>query len=300
MRRVAVGLPKTQGPPPLFLFDPGYCAPALTQQRPDNAQLLARLRSNLVLWGRPPAPTGPRGRGRTRLHGDRFAFKEPDTWGPPDAEQRHTNAEGAAVWTRAWHHKHQKKSHSSALRDWSGVVEGTVIRQETTKPGGRTLVRWLWWDGPPDTFDLGVLADGYPHRFTIEHINRFAKQDLFWTGHTPLDPAQAERWAWVVAFAFAQLHLARPLAADQRRRWEKPVPAEELSPRRVRRDFRRVCATLPSPAKVAKNHKPGPGRPKGSKNKTLRPPQPVVLKGKTAIARRTAKQQQWDKAPNAP
>jgi hypothetical protein len=36
-----------------------------------------------------------------------------------------------------------------------------------------------------------------------------------------LGPAQAERWAWIVAFAYAQLELARPLVAEQPRRLEK-------------------------------------------------------------------------------
>src|SRR5215813_6320243 len=236
--RVAARLPAGQAVPPLFLFDPGYCAPAMTQRLPQQVQVLVRLRSNLVLYARAPAPTGPRRRGRPRRHGARFAFKDPESWGPPQAEQRHTTADGAQVWTRAWHHKHPKNSRSSALQGWSGVAEGTVIRQETTTPAGKTLVRWLWWAGPPATFDLGVLADAYPHRFTIEHNMRFAKQDLFWTGHTPLDPTQADRWAWIVALANAQLHLARPLVAEQPRRWDKRVPAEQLSPRRVRRDFR--------------------------------------------------------------
>jgi hypothetical protein len=284
--RVAARLP-AEGPPPLFLFDPGYCAPALAQRLAGRVQMLVRLRSNLVLYGRPPVPAGRRGRGRPRCHGARFAFKKPDTWGPPQAEARHTTADGAQVWTRAWHHKHLKNSRGGAPHGWSGVVEGSVIRQETTKPGGRTLMRWLWWAGPPDTFDLGVLADAYSHRFTIEHVIRFSKQDLFWTGHTPLDPAQAERWAWIVALADAQLHLARPLVAEGPRRWEKRVPAEELSPRRVRRDFRRICAVLPSPAELVKNHEPGTGRPKGSKNKKLRARQPVICKGKPATAAAT-------------
>jgi hypothetical protein len=43
---------------------------------------VARLRSDRVLCQAPPARTGKRG--RPRIHGERFAFKEPDTWGDPD------------------------------------------------------------------------------------------------------------------------------------------------------------------------------------------------------------------------
>ena len=65
--------------------------------------------------------------------------------------------------------------------------------------------------------------------------------------------------------AHAQLLLARPLAADLRRPWEKhPDPARPLTPGRVRRGFRNIRRDLGTPARVAKPSRPGPGRPKGS------------------------------------
>jgi hypothetical protein len=39
-----------------------------------------RLRCDRVLFGPPPPPTDKRG--RHRIHGTRFAFKEPQTWDP--------------------------------------------------------------------------------------------------------------------------------------------------------------------------------------------------------------------------
>jgi Transposase DDE domain len=266
--------------PPLVLFDAAYAQAALTQHLPDRVQILVRLRGNQVLRARPAArPAGARG--RPPLHGPRFALKQPHTWGLPQAQHTHHTPDGATVHTQAWHHLHPKTC-NGAREPWQGIIEGTIIRQETHHPDHPPQVRWLWWAGPADAFDLAMLARAYPHRFTIEHGFRFYKQDLFWTGHTPLDPDQAERWAWIVALAYTQLHLARPLVADQPRRWHKPQPVHRLSPRRVRRDFRRVCATLPSPTNPPKTHKPGPGRPKGSPNKTRRPRHPVHVKGKPA------------------
>jgi hypothetical protein len=65
--------------------------------------------------------------------------------------------------------------------------------------------------------------------------------------------------------AHAQLLLARPLAADLRRPWEKqPCPSRPLTPGRVRRGFRNIRPRLGTPAHVAKPSRPGPGRPKGS------------------------------------
>jgi hypothetical protein len=260
----------------LFLYDAGYDVISLTQQLPAGAQLLGRLRSNRVFYGR-PAPRQPGQRGRSPIHGARFALRDPDSWGSPDVQYRHAEPDGTQVCTRAWHGMHPQNSSGTRTR-WSGVVEGTVIRRESTRPGQSTRVWWLWWAGPADQFNLPVLAEAYQHRFTIEHGFRFAKQDLFLTGHTPIDPDQAERWSWIVALAYTSLYLARPLAADLRMGWERPRPAHELSPRRVRRQFRRLLAHLPTPANPPKTTHPGPGRPKGSKNKNQRPHRPRIKK----------------------
>ena len=45
-----------------------------------DCAVLVRLRGDRVLFGVPGAYAG---RGRPRVHGDRFAFKEPDSWWPP-------------------------------------------------------------------------------------------------------------------------------------------------------------------------------------------------------------------------
>lgn len=50
--------------------------------RDEPCGALARMRRDRVLYGEPPLYSE---RGRPHVHGDRFAFKEPDTWGEPDA-----------------------------------------------------------------------------------------------------------------------------------------------------------------------------------------------------------------------
>jgi hypothetical protein len=274
------GQSATAGVPVLFLLDIGYCPIYLTQHLPRGAQILVRLRGDRVFFGRPgPRPAGKVG--APKKHGDRFALNKPDTWGVPDVQQRITRPDGSTVWTRAWHHRHPEPR---PRRKWEGVevVEGTLIRREKTSPGGHTQVWWLWWAGPADAFDLDLLADAYRHRFTCEHGFRYSKQDLFWTGYTPLHPDHAQRWTWIVVFAYTQLRLARPLVADLRLPWEKPLSRDRLPPRRVRRGFRLATAALPTPTKPPKPSRPGPGRPKGSKNKYPRTRQPVIKKGRPA------------------
>ena len=52
-----------------------------------------------------------------------------------------------------------------------------------------------------------------------------SKQTLGWTAPKIRTPAAADRWTWLVIAAHTQLRLARPLAADLRRPWEKPGSA---------------------------------------------------------------------------
>ena len=83
-----------------------------------------------------------------------------------------------------------------------------------------------------------------------------------------------DRWAALVMAAYTQLRLASVLVDDLRRPWhKKPEPGQVLSSYRVRLGFRRLRAHLGTPARTAKTTRPGPGRPRGSKNQPkARPP----------------------------
>jgi hypothetical protein len=96
---------------------------------------------------------------------------------------------------------------------------------------------------------------------------RFFKQVLGWTRPKLRDPAAADRWTWLIIAAYAQLRLARHLAADLRLPWQQPCPPGQLTPARVRRGFRSIRQTLPALASAPKPGQPGPGRPPGSKNR---------------------------------
>ena len=78
----------------------------------------------------------------------------------------------------------------------------------------------------------------------LEHTFRLVKQTLGWTVPKLRDPEAADRWTWLILIAHTQLRLARPLAVDLRRPWEKPVPPNILTPARVRRGFRNIRAKI--------------------------------------------------------
>ena len=99
-----------------------------------------------------------------------------------------------------------------------------------------------------------------------------------WTAPKIRTPEAADRWTWLILAAHTQLRLARPLAEDLRRPWERPARPGRLTPARVRRAFRNIRATTTLPASAPKPSRPGPGRPPGSRN---RRPAPRYDVGKT-------------------
>ena len=109
---------------------------------------------------------------------------------------------------------------------------------------------WLWHAGP-GPLSLDELWRAYLGRFDIEHAIRTLKGTLGLTAAKVRTPEQADRWARVVVTAHAQLLLARPLAADLRRSWEKhPGPCPETRPSRARQAQRQQQGprtTPPSP-----------------------------------------------------
>jgi hypothetical protein len=77
----------------------------------------------------------------------------------------------------------------------------------------------------------------------LEHTFRLLKQTLGWTAPKVRHADSADLWTWLVIAAHTQLRLARPLAEDLRRPWERPAEPRRLTPARVRRGFRNVRAT---------------------------------------------------------
>jgi hypothetical protein len=268
-----VGLLGEEGPVPMFVFDAGYDPIALGAGLAHiRAQVLVRISSARVFHPDPPARPAD-AVGRPRRHGERFALSEPATWPEPDAELATRDSRHGDVRVQAWHGLHPKLAGRGR---WAGmatppIVRGTVIRVEVEhlpKPTARAMkTLWLWWSGPGEP-DLDVCWRAYLRRFDIEHTYRFAKGTLGWTTPALCTPEQADRWTWLVVAAYTQLRLARGLVEDLRLPWERPREPAQLTPARTRRGFRRLRATIGTPARPPKSDTAGPGRPQG----TRRPP----------------------------
>ena len=155
----------------------------------------------------------------------------------------------------AWHQVHPliHGDRGWFADNWDGdlpVLRGTVLRVRVDHlPDGRAPHKTMWlWHAGPAPLSLDELWRAYLARFDEEHAFKFAKGTLGLTAAKVRTPQQADRWVRLVMAAFAQLLLARPLAADLRRPWETRPPGNRpLAPGRVRRGFANIRVSSAPP-----------------------------------------------------
>jgi hypothetical protein len=273
---------------PLFIFDAGYSAAALTDGLAGcPAHILVRLAVGCVFYAEPVTWEGKYGRPPRR--GAAVHCLEPADFAaagssgprgrkkplPPNPEPDETlvlpgTPLYGTVRAEAWHRVHPLVHGDRGWfegRKKLPVLQGSLVHLTVERlPDGRDPHRAMWlWHAGPGPLSLDELWRAYLARFDIEHAFKLLKGTLGLTAAKVRDPGQADRWARIIMAAHAQLLLALPLAAGLRRPWEKqPDPFRPLAPGRVRRGFRNIRRELGTPAHVAKPTRPGPGRPKGS------------------------------------
>jgi hypothetical protein len=272
IRRLVSLLP-SEGEVPLFVFDAGYDPIAIGHDLAGvRCEVLTRIRDDRVFYADPPPrPNRPPGtRGRPPRHGKCFKCSDRRTWRKPDDSLVASDSRYGTVRVQAWHGMHPRLGRRA---HWAGfdappIVKGSVIRvdvEHLPKPTSRSKkTLWLFWSGPGEP-DLDRCWRAYLRRFDIEHTFRFMKGTLGWTTPSLCTPEQADRWSWLIAAIYTQLRIARGLVDDLRLPWERPRDPQQLTPTRVRRGFRRLRATIGTPASPPKSITPGPGRPKGTR-----------------------------------
>jgi hypothetical protein len=231
---------------------------------------LARMRRDRVLYGAP----GPyKGRGRPRVHGDRFAFKEPETWGEPDAMVELEHPRWGEVRLRRWDYKHARQDGSTPFS-----VILVEAHREREKPAA---LFWLAYQPPPHQEPgdqkLEDLWLWYEHRWPVESSIRFRKQYLNWTLPRFQAPEHCDRWTVLVSLAQWQLFLGRDLVQDHPLPWQ---PAQEdPTPERVLQGFGAIFAQIGTPVAPPQTRGKSPGWPKG-RPRTRPERHQVVKKGK--------------------
>jgi len=237
---------------PLVVLDSGYDPVGLaSSQVAGQVDFLVRLAKNRVFYHQP----GPyRGRGAPRKHGAVFDLKNPATQGEPTRQASVVDPEYGRVEVTLWAGLHTRRAPGASFT----VVRVQVERLPRRKTPPAPL--WLGWIGGAPPEDLLEYWRWYLRRFTVEHGFRFAKHSLGWTTVRPCSSEAADRWTWLVAVVFWQLYLARDVVTDCRLPWERPLPAHQLSPGRVRRAFSGLLSTLGTPATAPKPRGKSPGR----------------------------------------
>jgi hypothetical protein len=254
-------------------------------------EVLGRIRSDRVLYLPAPVhPPGAKPNGRPPKHGPEFALAREATWPQPHVTTSTDTTRYGTATAAAWDRLHPRLTHRAAWLGHAGelpVIDGTLIRLQVQHlPGDRDPKPvWLWSSATGATpVHVDRLWQAYLRRFDLEHTFRLFKQTLGWTAPRLRDPEAADRWTWLIITAHTQLRLARDLAEDLRRPWERPAPSGRLTPARVRRGFRNLRPKTSLPAGAPKPGKAGPGRPPGSTNRTPATRHDV---GKTALRPKT-------------
>jgi hypothetical protein len=282
-------------PPILVVTDAGYDITRLAFVLADlPVELVGRIRSDRVLR-LPKPPRVPGTNGRPPKHGPEIALDKPATWPEPQHTTSTTTTRYGIAVATSWDRVHPRLTRRACWIDHTGelpVIEGTLIRLQVEHlPGDRDPKPvWLWTSiAAAAPADIDRWWQAFLRRFDLEHTFRLLKQTLGWTRPKIRTPEAADRWTWLVLAAHTQLRLARPLAEDLRRPWERPTRPGRLTPARVRRGFRNIRPNTALPARVPKPTRPGPGRPLGSRN---RQPTPSHDVGKTVKRDRTITERQ--------
>jgi len=262
----------------LIVMDSGYDVTRLAHVLADlPVELVGRLRSDRVmLRDIGERRSTPRG-GQPRKHGGALTLAKPDSWHTPDVTTATDTTRYGRAEATAWDRMHPRLARRGPWLDHIDelpLLHGTLVRLKVDHlPGDRDPKPvWLWSSHTGATpAHVDRLWQAFLRRFDLEHTFRLFKQTLGWTAPKVRSPQTADLWTWLVIAAHTQLRLARPLVEDLRRPWERPRPANRLTPARVRRGFRNLRPTTPRPASAPKPSKPGPGRPLGSKNRAPAP-----------------------------
>ena len=216
---------------------------------------VTRVRSNLVFYQAPP-PRQVGQRGRTRLDGARVQLNDPTTWPTPEWQEEARTETGERIVRQGWGNWRRRGIPGVAVQ----LVQVRVLRAD----GAPKYKQALW------LMVVGALAGAqaaplYQPRWREETWHRQAKDLFGWSRAQLGDVARQDRWTWVVLLAAWQLLLARDLARDCRRPWERAAGAGPVPLARVQRDYGRILAQFGLRVAAPKPRGKAPGRPVGTR-----------------------------------
>jgi len=229
-------------------------------------RFVARLRTNLVFYHAPP-PRQPGQKGATRKYGARIQLNDPPTWPQPEWTASAPNGNGEQVELRGWTGWRRRGIPEQAVQ----IVQVRVLRSD----GQPKYVQPLWLMVVGGDLPWAEVWPLYQRRWPEETLHRQAKELLGWSRAQLGTVARQDRWTWVVLLAYWQLLLARAVAHDSPRPWERPIRAGPLPLARVQRDYGRIVQQFGLAMPAPKPRGKAPGRRAGTVLKP-KPRQPVL------------------------
>lgn len=212
-----------------------------------NADKLMRLRSNLCLWGEPPTYSG---RGKPRVHGNKFKLNDHSTWADPEQIIEQEDTKLGRLRIRLWTKKHFRLSPHHPM---------SIILVERLFQDGSPRVHkpmWLAFVGdemPP----LSAVWKLYLRRFAVDHWYRFIKQRLHWTLPKLSTPKQCDRWSDLMPLMTWELWLARDIINDHPLPWHKQMT--QFTPGRVAQAMPGILLRVSTPSIPPKPRGKSPG-----------------------------------------
>ncbi len=216
--------------------------------------MIARLRTNLVFY-QPPPPRQPGQKGASRKYGARVQLNDPATWPPPTWRATTTTASGERIELCGW---------SGWVRRGLPQQPVQLVQVRVHMPDGQPKYRQpLWLMVCGCQVPWAVVWPLYQRRWPEETLHAQAKELLGWSRAHLGTVERQDRWTWLVLLAYWQLLLARELARDGPRPWERPARAGPLPLARVQRDYGRIVWQFglamppPKPRGKAPGRRPG-------------------------------------------
>jgi hypothetical protein len=257
----------------LLVGDTHYSTPTFLAALAEKTNLITivRSRSNRVYDFQAPS-AAPSRRGHVRWYAGRMDLKDPSSWPQPDNQadfvltnyRGHTNRVEMLAWYKL------------VMRDQYQPVPlplhrypFTLIRVRLFNARNELLEKPLWlivMGQRRDQISLPDILEAFLQRSDLEHFFRFAKQRLLLDQFQTPETVHEENWHHLVHLAYLQLGVARELAVNLPRPWERYLPQVKekyISPTIVQRNFSRIIRQLGTPAKKPQRRGYSPGRPQG-------------------------------------
>lgn len=255
-----------------------------------NLVTIVRVRRTRTFYRKAPVSDQRGSRGHPAWYGAAFSLQTPSTWSVPNqtVTVHLTGHRGREyrVEIEAWHDllmRGKRKPVSIPMQRYPFTLVRICLYNST---GELAHSQPLWVIVVGEKRDLLSLLDvhlAYNQRFDLEHFFRFGKQRLLLADFQTPDCQHEENWWQLTHLAYLQLWVARTLAEDQPRPWERSLTrakTQALSPTRVQRDFPGIIRQIGTPASIPKRRGYSSGRRTGT-ILAHRPRLPVVFKGFT-------------------